>query len=482
MWKLILINILRISLTHSWIHDGKIIGTEIIRNGINLPVSYFFVQFQNIYGQNITFLSERDQNLFNFSLQSNCRRLSFDKIYAGDGLFILRIRTYQECHYAELELKFRNKHLKDSPICLKSIYPDNCKCPKDLKTFKNLMNCGDKVDDQIENDLSNFKEVNFTEMRNFVKSNFENSRSSSVCNYVIKNNEIYRKCYGQYVGFKMFVDAVLISLKNKVNLPDLEFFFNLGDWPLIKITSNEKFPLFSWCGSKTTLDIVVPTYELTESTINMMFRTSIDIFSVQKEKYKWNEKISKAFFKGRDSRRERLELVSLARKYPNLLNCTITNFFFFKDEISIYGPKSDHIAFTDFFEYKYQINVDGTVAAYRFPYLLASNSVVLKQDSNYYEHFYNKLEPYKHFIPFNHDPKLNLIEKILSFIQNDNEARKISKTARKFVLDNLLPKNIYCYFVTLFEKFSEKIVSPISILNDMEKLEDNSIECSCKKK
>ena len=32
--------------------------------------------------------------------------------------------------------------------------------------------------------------------------------------------------------------------------------------------------------------------------------------------------------------------------------------------------------------------MDGTVAAYRLPYLLAADSVVLKQEAKYYEHFY----------------------------------------------------------------------------------------------
>ena len=43
------------------------------------------------------------------------------------------------------------------------------------------------------------------------------------------------------------------------------------------------------------------------------------------------------------------------------------------------------------------------LAAYRFPYLLAGDSVVLKQDSNYYEHFYHDLRPMEHYIPFKRD-------------------------------------------------------------------------------
>ena len=35
--------------------------------------------------------------------------------------------------------------------------------------------------------------------------------------------------------------------------------------------------------------------------------------------------------------------------------------------------------------------MDGTVAAYRFPYLMAGDSVIFKQDSPYYEFFYKEV-------------------------------------------------------------------------------------------
>jgi len=54
-------------------------------------------------------------------------------------------------------------------------------------------------------------------------------------------------------------------------------------------------------------------------------------------------------------------------------------------------------------KYKYQVSVDGTVAAYRLPYLLAGDSVVLKQNSSYYEFFYKRLRPYEHYIPLSAD-------------------------------------------------------------------------------
>lgn len=64
----------------------------------------------------------------------------------------------------------------------------------------------------------------------------------------------------------------------------------------------------------------------------------------------WNEKNSTAFWRGRDSRRERLELVKLARANPTLLDAAFTNFFFFKHDESLYGPLVKHVSFFDFFK------------------------------------------------------------------------------------------------------------------------------------
>lgn len=55
-----------------------------------------------------------------------------------------------------------------------------------------------------------------------------------------------------------------------MHLPDIEFFVNLGDWPLS--TRNKKFPIFSWCGSNFSSDIVMPTYDITESSLENMGR------------------------------------------------------------------------------------------------------------------------------------------------------------------------------------------------------------------
>jgi hypothetical protein len=70
----------------------------------------------------------------------------------------------------------------------------------------------------------------------------------------------------------MFTDAILTSLARKVKLPDVEIFINLGDWPLVQKAADEVFPIFSWCGSTDSWDIVMPTYDITEASLEAMGR------------------------------------------------------------------------------------------------------------------------------------------------------------------------------------------------------------------
>lgn len=90
------------------------------------------------------------------------------------------------------------------------------------------------------------------------------------------------------------------------------------------------------------------------------------------------------------------------------------------------------------------------MAAYRFPYLLAGNSVVFKQHSNYYEHFYGDLEPGVHYIPIRADLG-DLVEKINWARQNDDLVRQIGINGRQYAIDNLLPKDIFCYHALLLQ-------------------------------
>lgn len=63
----------------------------------------------------------------------------------------------------------------------------------------------------------------------------------------------------------------------------------------------------------------------------------------------WNSKTERAFFRGRDSREERLHLVSMSKKNPELLDAGITAFFFFREREKDLG-KAPLVGFFDFFK------------------------------------------------------------------------------------------------------------------------------------
>lgn len=72
--------------------------------------------------------------------------------------------------------------------------------------------------------------------------------------------------------------------------------------------------------------------------------------SVQNVDKSWSDREPQAFWRGRDSRMERLKLIDIARKYPKLFNASLTNFFFYRDKESQYGPKQPHVSFYKFFD------------------------------------------------------------------------------------------------------------------------------------
>lgn len=87
------------------------------------------------------------------------------------------------------------------------------------------------------------------------------------------------------------------------------------------------------------------------------YREMLDTLSVQgNTEVSWKNKTEQLFWRGRDARRERLDLIDISREYPELFNVSITNFFFFKDEIDKYGPRQEHVSFFNFFKVCKQIS------------------------------------------------------------------------------------------------------------------------------
>lgn len=136
------------------------------------------------------------------------------------------------------------------------------------------------------------------------------------------------------------------------------------------------------------------------------------------------------------------------------------------------------------FQFKYQVNVDGTVAAYRFPYLMLGNSLVLKQDSPYYEHFYSHLKAGTHYVAVKRNLS-DLLEKIHWAKENDGAARELARAGQAAARELLQPSRLYCYYHRVLHTYSQRQSGRPERHPDMEQVpqpDDHTATCTCERK
>ncbi|XP_053166953.1 protein O-glucosyltransferase 3 isoform X2 [Hemicordylus capensis] len=450
-----------------------------LRAELALPVRYFFIQAVGSDGGNFT-RSPPGRTQFRVIIKPISPKEVIqmhvpELLDRNDGSFLMRYRMYGSV----------TEGLKIE-ILYGPVYHEYCECPEEnAQTWGESHSCPSE-EPQITKDFSGFPSIDLQRMLNEVPLRF-GQRMGAIVHYTVLGNRIYRRSLGKYTDFKMFSDEMLLSLTRKVRLPDVEFYLNVGDWPVEHRRANDTpspLPIISWCGSEDSADVVLPTYDVTHSTLETLRGVTNDLLSIQGNTGPvWDNKTEQGFFRGRDSREERLLLVQLSKENPELLDAGITGYFFFREKEKELG-KAPLMGFFDFFKYKYQVSIDGTVAAYRFPYLLLGNSLVMKQASRYYEHFYVDLEAWRHYVPVKRNLE-DLIEKIKWAKENDEEARKIAKEGQMAAREVLQPHRFYCYYFKVFQKYAERQASKPEIRDGMEFVpqpDDRASVCDCHKK
>ena len=128
--------------------------------------------------------------------------------------------------------------------------------------------------------------------------------------------------------------------------------------------------------------------------------------------------------------------------------------------------------------------MDGTVAAYRFPSLMLGSSLVLKQDSQYYEHFYVHFKAGTHYIPVKRNLS-DLLEKIKWAKENDAEAQEIARAGQTMARELLQPSRLYCYYYRVLHMYSERQIGQPTRHADMELVpqpNDHTAACTCERK
>ncbi|VDO92025.1 unnamed protein product [Soboliphyme baturini] len=343
---------------------------------LSLPVHYFFVRMIGPDGLNLT------KSLGQFGLFVQLKGVPKaclvrpEVIDRYDGTYIVRYKKF--C----LSLNEHATHfftLNSDTHFEGPIVPSECACPMKMDQWLLKAQCPSEFSNQILKHTAIWP-VGSVDLLSVLEQAQRkwglHEESFSFCHYKIRSPKVvfscwvylYRRCYGKHVGFKMFADEIFSFLVKKIQLPDIDLFINLGDWPLEKLVrgadSSRYVPMLSWCRSNDTVDIVLPTYELVEAVIEMMGRLvlfinnlctvrrhSLELLSVQgMRNVSWSNKFTKAFWRGRDSTSARLLLVNISRLNPDILDARITKFFFFREQMDYYGPEAPIVTFQKFFD------------------------------------------------------------------------------------------------------------------------------------
>lgn len=297
--------------------------------------------------------------------------------------------------------------------------------------------------------------------------------------------------------FNKLINYYNILLKN-YKIANIDFIFYLGDTAILKENLKEKMLnisgfLFSKDASSTNernMFLFPDLYMIENQWQNIIFK----IEEANKTSL-WNEKLNKIFWRGGDTGNEgiryntdnfdklpRLNLVIQSKLYPNLINASFSNYAQFSNDQSgqdlkaileiLFKEGPESVPEEEHLKYKYLISIDGNTCAWRrVPWIMLSNSVLVKQETSKIEWFYPAMKPYVHYIPVN-DNLSNIFQQLEWMKNNDTELQKISQNATNFVKSNLMPEHINNHAVLILNEYSKlhkgaKIIATLPISEEV---------------
>lgn len=260
------------------------------------------------------------------------------------------------------------------------------------------------------------------------------------------------------------------TLCEKRVLPDIDFFVNRRDFPLIKRDNTEPYynvydsktfkllsheydkysPLLSCSSNESYADIMMPTFE---DWARSQYQENGKTFPKGHRRYpkiqtgKWEEKEQKIVFRGTTTgvgatptTNQRLKAFEIAQQHIGLdVGFTSWNLrarkvmgspFLQTIERKDY-PLVKPLSLQEQSKFKFLLNLEGHVAAFRLSYELSSGSVILLADSDWKLWFSKFLIPWVHFVPVKNDLS-DLIEKFEWCQKNDEKCKKIAESALHF--------------------------------------------------
>jgi len=306
-------------------------------------------------------------------------------------------------------------------------------------------------------------------------------------------------------GIPNIMDMLKTLCKDRV-IPDIEFFINRRDFPLITKDGTEPYyhmydgfiplkshnytkysPVLSMVTTDKNSDIPIPTFEdwarVVSETDNQFFREPCssyrDTFDTP-----WDNKKDIAVWRGASTgcgttvdTNTRLKVSYLSVLNPDKINAGIVKWntrprkqknIPYLDTIELKGQRNqkymeyknvvisqvDRMSPTEQSTYKYLIHVDGHVSAFRLSYEMKMGCVLLLAESQYRMWFKPLLKPYEHYVPVKSDLS-DLVKQIDWCRKNDSKCKVIASNARDFYYKNLEKDGVLDYMQNLLVKLRE---------------------------
>lgn len=365
---------------------------------------------------------------------------------------------------------------------------------EELDNLRKKGNLNRKENEKLQKLLSSTKKK-ISEINSKYSKSFIHDRSRW-----ISNNCMFRNHYPEYEGDKItseFKWLILEVLKIKT-IPDIAFFLNLRDFPLLKndltepyydlYDSNNKkmddkyifesyLPILSRSAHENFSDIPIPTeddiYQISQKLFPPGCTTSYIKSNLDKLELSWSNKIDKAIFMGKATgcgttieTNMRLKAAHLSKKHPEHLKVGITKWNSrikkkMNEPLKIIKPQdfdfklSKPITRNEISKYKYCLVIDGHVSPFRLTFEMSYKSTLLIVESEYYIWISKLLKPYVHFVPIKSD-LTDLIEKINWCKNNDDKCKEIASNAFKFYEEYCSKESMIDYMENVFIKISDK--------------------------
>lgn len=298
------------------------------------------------------------------------------------------------------------------------------------------------------------------------------------------------------------------TLCEERELPDMEFFVNRRDFPMLKKNGTEAYdhlfgddtvllshnyekycPILSMVGREGYADIPIPTGDdwarVTRSEGKFFPKTEKREFDITPTP--WSKRKPIAVFRGASTgcgvtieTNPRLKIAHLSVSTPcdldglPLLDAGITEWNLrprkIKGQKYLQTIDTKSLSFDlvarltaqEQTEYKYVVNVDGHVSAYRLSLELESGYCILLAASKYKLWYRDMLQPFVHYIPVKDDLS-DLLDKIRWCKANDSKCKKIAQNAMKFAKTYLTKEGILDYLQKLL--FELKKINGIYFYN-----------------